>query len=120
MGVLLDQILKSPGVINLLRFIGGLGFPSLYKKADQTSFLMAPPDLGVLNCRVRLTRQKTGNWLSDAFGVEICGSLHAPGDMHNVAVRVFIKDVTEGSDKVKEVIQRRGIKLISYAELYKN
>ncbi len=106
MGVLLDQILKSPGVVNLLRFIGSLGFPSLYKAADQTSYLMVPPDLGVLNCRVRLTRQKTGNWLSDAFGVEICGSLHAPGDMHNVAVKVYIKDVTEGSSKAREVRAR--------------
>ncbi|UCC22690.1 MAG: TerB family tellurite resistance protein [Planctomycetota bacterium] len=105
MGVLLDQILKSPAVINLLRLIGGLGSASGYK-ADESSYLMVPPDLGVLNCRVQLTRQKTGNWLSDAFGVEICGSLHAPSDMLNVAVLVFVRDVTDGISKAKQVRAR--------------
>ncbi|UCF42421.1 MAG: TerB family tellurite resistance protein [Planctomycetota bacterium] len=111
MGALLEQILKSPGVAEVAGFVRGIFFRFSHE-ADETGSLMAPPDLSVLNCRVHLTRHKAGNWLSDAFGVEICGSIHAPSDMHNTAVRVFIKDVTDGAGKAGEVrarVQRQQI-----------
>ena len=111
MGALLEKILKLPGVVEIAGFVRGI-FLRFSHEADETDSLMAPPDLGVLNCRAHLTRHKAGNWLSDAFGVEICGSIHAPSDMHNTAVRVFIKDVTDGAGNAGEVrarVQRQQI-----------
>ncbi len=64
------------------------------------------PDLGILNCRIQQTIQKENNSVVDALGVEICGSIHAPGDMHHTTLRISIQDVTEGPDAPKPVQSR--------------
>lgn len=52
-------------------------------------------DLTVLNCRVRLTNQQENNSDSDAFSVEICGSIHAPRNVQTATLSISIVDVTE-------------------------
>ncbi len=52
-------------------------------------------DLTVLNCRVQLTKQQENNSDSDAFSVEICGSIHAPQDVSSANLSISIVDVTE-------------------------
>jgi tellurite resistance protein len=107
MAGLLDAILKSPVAEDLVDFVGYVR-SLFFNKAvgGQAGEAITAPDLSILNCRVRMTRQKTGNWLSEAFSVEICGSIHAPSDMHSVNVRLFIRDITEGGDKARDVRAR--------------
>ena len=59
--------------------------------------------MSVLNCRVKLTELKEDKSVLDAFGVEICGSIHARRDKHNALLRISILDVTEPAPKAKEV-----------------
>jgi len=64
------------------------------------------PDLKVLNCRVQLIRQEKDDSVFDAFNVEICGSIHAPSDMHYTIVRILVTDVTDGIGKAEPVQAR--------------
>ena len=50
-------------------------------------------DMNVLNCRVQLTKLKEGKKIYDALGVEICGSIHTPGDNHNASLFISISDI---------------------------
>jgi len=59
--------------------------------------LYAPLDMDILNCRVLTIERKEGNSVCDAFGVEICGSIHAPSDMRHATLRISILDVTDGA-----------------------
>jgi len=52
-------------------------------------------DLTVFNCRVRLTKQQENNSDSDAFSVEICGSIHARRNVQTATLSISIVDVTE-------------------------
>jgi len=52
-------------------------------------------DLSVLNCRVKLTKQEQNNSDSDAFSVEICGSIHARRNVQTATLSISIVDVTE-------------------------
>ncbi|HUW18439.1 MAG TPA: tellurite resistance TerB family protein [Sedimentisphaerales bacterium] len=64
------------------------------------------PDLRVLNCRVRSTRQQKGSTYHDAFSVEICGSIHAPKGANHAGASVSIEDVTEGAANAQAVYSR--------------
>jgi uncharacterized tellurite resistance protein B-like protein len=61
------------------------------------------PDLDVLNCRIQQTNHQEGDNFVDAFSVEICGTIHAPGDNHNAVVKISIQDITEGSASPKPI-----------------
>jgi len=65
-----------------------------------------PIDLRVLNCRVQWTKLEEENSVFDAFSLEICGSIHAPGDMCDTTLQISILDVTDGSPDAK-VVQSR-------------
>lgn len=73
---------------------------------DEEDEFSALPDLGVLNCRVELTRQRKGHWLCDAFSVEICGTICAPGDMHYTTLQIVMTDITDGLDEAEPVRAR--------------
>jgi tellurite resistance protein len=55
----------------------------------------SPVDIRILNCRVRLKKLKEDNRLSDALGVEICGSIHAASEGCQAALKVSILDITD-------------------------
>lgn len=60
-------------------------------------------DMNILNCRVRLTRLKEDKSFFDAFGVEICGTIHAPNDGRHTTLKISISDVTDGATEAKPV-----------------
>jgi len=60
----------------------------------------------VLNCRVQWTKLEEENSVYDAFSVEICGSIHAPGDNCDTTLQISIMDVTDGASDAK-VVQSR-------------
>ncbi len=70
---------------------------SLSPKANPNPIIESSPelDLTVLNCRVKLSKQPDGDSDSDAFNVEICGSIHAPQDANSANLNISTVDVTE-------------------------
>lgn len=64
------------------------------------------PDMTILNCRVRLIRVKEGENFFDAFSMEICGSIHAPDDMCQTALKISISDITEGLSNAQVILVR--------------
>lgn len=63
-------------------------------------------DMDILNCRIKLTEPKEDKSDLDAFIVEVCGSIHASGRMHQTTLRISILDVTDGMPKAKPVRAR--------------
>jgi tellurite resistance protein len=51
-----------------------------------------PPDLHVLNCRVRLTAEYNLDSSIDVFVIEICGTIHAPDSQHCTDAQIKITD----------------------------
>lgn len=99
----LTATLRS-AVTTFLRLVRGLTFDALRKAPSyQGKTASAQLDLRVLNCRVRLTRQKENNCESDVFTVGICGSIHAPSSADHAAIRISITDITDGIAKARPV-----------------
>jgi uncharacterized tellurite resistance protein B-like protein len=73
---------------------------------DETDVIQNVPDLNVLNCRIQKTIQKEENHDVDAFSVDICGTIHAPADLHHTTLNITILDVTEGPSNAKSVQSR--------------
>ncbi len=55
------------------------------------------PDLQILNCQVKLTKQEKDNAVYDIFAVEICGSIHVPDTLiHTKTIlKISIIDTTD-------------------------
>jgi tellurite resistance protein len=88
----------------LFCLIADLKFTALSKIGfNQSAELYSQIDPKVLNCRVQLTKQKKDNIVFDAFTVKICGSIHAPSNMHYTTLRIFITDVTNGIHRAEPV-----------------
>jgi len=100
MSGLFGPILRTPTLLRLLRLVKGYKFPVLRKPADcRDAKRLAAPEPEAFNCRVRLTSRRENESVFEVFCVEICGSIHSPGDMHDAVVRVLITDVTDGTSK---------------------
>ena len=70
---------------------------------DRFQEFSPPIDMRVLNCRIQWTKLEEENSVYDAFSLEICGSIHAPGDMCETTLQILILDVTEGAADAKVV-----------------
>jgi len=89
----------------LFCLIADLKFTALSKVGLNQRATRSPRvDPKVLNCRVQLTTQKKNNITFDAFTVKICGSIHAPTDMHYTTLRISIADVTNGIHRAEPVL----------------
>jgi tellurite resistance protein len=93
----------APAVVIFLSSVQAFKFPALQKAYSKNGTKLAEqPDFSTLNCRVQLVQQNN-NCGFDAFSVQICGSIHAPSDMHYTVARILIDDITGGVSKVKPV-----------------
>ena len=107
MDALLIPALVAFAVIVFLGLVRGFKFPVPRKTASYQSIdPSVQPNMKVLKCRVQLTKQKKDNCVFDAFTVEICGSIHAPSDMHHTTLRILVTDVTDGIANTKPVHSR--------------
>jgi len=68
--------------------------------------LSRPLDLGVFNCRARIGRQPDGESWRSMIVVDVCGTIQAPADGHEVELRVSVKDVTDNESKSMPVLNR--------------
>ncbi len=102
----LVSCLRSGDLISHFKFSDLINYikASLSPKAKPNPSIESSPelDLTVLNCRVKLSKQQDktllsgdGDSYSDAFDVEICGSIHAPQDVSSANLNISIVDVTE-------------------------
>ena len=60
-------------------------------------------DLTILNCRVKLSEYKDGDYISDAFEVEICGSIHTPREVQSATLKISLTDITEPESEAKSI-----------------
>jgi tellurite resistance protein len=108
----MHKCFKFTELINRFKFPVLLAHGRYYKAElhrtglSQSAKLSALPDLRVLNGRVELTKQNERNSISDAFTITICGSVHAPTEMHYVTLLISIMDVTDGIHRPKPVQSR--------------
>ncbi len=91
--------LKSGGFISLFSFSDFINRFKVASSPEQEPTpsieLSSELDLNVLNCRVKLSKHKDGDCDSDAFEVEICGSIHAPRDVQSATLNISIMDTTD-------------------------
>jgi hypothetical protein len=52
-------------------------------------------DLGAFNCRARIGRQAEGESWRSVILIDVCGTIQAPTDGHEVELHVTIRDVTD-------------------------
>ncbi|TKJ37342.1 MAG: hypothetical protein CEE38_07515 [Planctomycetes bacterium B3_Pla] len=76
---------------------------NIERQSPRAQEFAASPDMTALNCRIQLTEVTENNISLDAFGVEICGTIHVPDDMNNAILRVSILDITDGPSESKPV-----------------
>ena len=65
-----------------------------------------PVNPGVLNCRLRIGREAQGDAWRTVLILDICGTIHAPSDGHNVGLRVSLGDVTDSESTPLSVLNR--------------
>ncbi len=73
------------------------------KKTKPSIELPPEIDLTVLNCRVKLSEQRDGDCVYEAFDVEIYGSIHARRDVQSATLSISIEDVTYPEHKTEPV-----------------
>ncbi|MGD8499319.1 MAG: TerB family tellurite resistance protein [Phycisphaerales bacterium] len=111
-----SKLAELVNLVKLKDLIGQFRFPDSFSdirswtsrdvEPDRGQESPAQPDMSVLNCRVRLTEAKEGNCVLDTFGVEICGSIHAPNNTRHTALKISILDVTDGVPNARPVQAR--------------
>jgi hypothetical protein len=68
--------------------------------------LCRPLDLAKLNCRARIGRQAEGESWRSVILIELCGTIEAPDDGHEVDLHIGIRDVTDGETESLPVLNR--------------
>ncbi len=63
-------------------------------------------DLGVFNCRVRIGRQVEGESWRSVILIDVCGTVQAPTDGHEVELHVTIQDITDSETESMPVLNR--------------
>ncbi len=76
------------------------------RDADGPADVYTPVDPTVLNTRVRIGRQADGDSWRSTLIVEICGTIEAPDDDHEVRLQVSLSDVTDASVPPLPVVNR--------------
>jgi len=91
----------------LRRCLEQLGRPiGMHREADLTTDVYTPVDPTVLNARVRIGRQADGDSFRSTLIVEICGTIEAPDDDHEVCLQVSLSDVTDTTVPPLPVLNR--------------
>ena len=91
--------LKSRSIFNLFRKKA----VSNEKSPKPSAKVSTELDLTVLNCRVKLSKYKDADFTSDAFEIEICGSIHTPREVQSATLKISIADTTDPESESKPV-----------------
>ena len=78
-------------------------FPVLVKSLTRTRPPELKPDPGVLNCRVKISKQEKQNIPVDIFGVELYGTIPVQDEKIYALLRITLSDITDRFHKPKAV-----------------
>jgi len=108
----LRYLLKVRGLVRRLKSSGAFGRTKTGIPANSESgpdaHSSAPVDIRILNCRVRLTKQKDQDRVVDVFNVDICGSIHTSITACQAALKVSVLDVTDEFPMAVQTQVRQG------------
>ena len=76
------------------------------REEDTPQDVYTPVDPSVFNARMRIGREAEGDSWRSTLIVEICGTIKAPDDNHEVSLQVSLSDVTDGSAPPLPVLNR--------------
>lgn len=95
------------GCDGLRRCLEQIGRPiGMHREADVSADVYTPVDPTVLNARVRIGRQADGDSWRSTLIVEICGTIEAPDDDHEVRLQVSLSDVTDSTVPPLPILNR--------------
>ncbi len=63
-------------------------------------------NLGAFNCRTRIGRQAEGESWRSVILIDVCGTIQAPTDGHEVELHVAIRDVTDNETESLPILNR--------------
>jgi len=91
----------SEDAMRLLRSRGWAGLAQVPKlgsaRCDEDSQSSMPNDMSLLHCRVRSSEIREGGNVSDAFNVEVCGSIQTRSVGSQATLTISIQDATDGA-----------------------
>lgn len=91
----------------LRQYLDHVNFPGMSRPGpDVPEDFGKAVDLGVLNARARIGREPEGDAWKSVLIVEICGTIQAPDDGHEVALEVSLSDVTDSASGSLPVLNR--------------
>ena len=77
-----------------------------HAEPDVPADFCQPLDLSAFNCRARIGREADGDSWRSVLVAEVCGTVHAPTEGHEVAVRIALSDVTDDAAEPLAVLNR--------------
>lgn len=75
-------------------------------EAQDAAYVYAPANLNILNGRARIGRQPQGDYWQSVIIIEICGTIEAPDEEHEVELQVGIVDVTDATNSPVPALNR--------------
>lgn len=78
----------------------------IFRGAEVPADVCTPVDPTVLNARVRIGRQASGDSFRSTLIVEICGTIESPDDDHEVGLQVSLSDVTDSTVPPLPILSR--------------
>jgi len=98
---------RAGGSDALRKCLGQINLPAM-KRSDQqmAAEICTPVDPDVLNARIRIGREPSADSWRSVLIVEICGTIKAPDEDHEVGLEVSFSDVTDETAMSLPVLTR--------------
>jgi len=90
----------------LKRYAKRASLPGKERTEDIPQDFAVPVDPQKLNCRARIGRESKGDSWQSVLIVDICGTITAPDDGHEVSLEVKLADVTDDSVDPLRILSR--------------
>lgn len=95
------------GCDGLRKCLDQIGHPTMARRdAEAPVEVCTPIDPDVLNARVRIGREAEGDTWRSTLIVEICGTIQAPDENHEVNLQVSLSDITDPTVPPMPVLNR--------------
>ena len=97
----------APGCDSLNKCLGQMNRPAAtHRDAEPTVEVHTPVNPEVLNARVRIGREADGDAYRSVLIIEICGTIEAPTENHEVGLQLALSDTTDEKSPPMPVLNR--------------
>lgn len=97
----------APGCDSLSKCLGQISRPVASRRdAESVADIHTPVNPEVLNTRVRIGREASGDLWRSTLIVEICGTIEAPNENHEVVLLVALSDATDEKTPPMPILNR--------------